>query len=113
MMLRQGQLYLLYIIVHIFSSLLAKYYDHKIKEGDRVRHVACMDKKRNGNRVLVGKANGKKQPRHRWKDNKMDVNETWWRVVNWISWFREQWWSPVNMVMNLQVPLNVESFLTS
>jgi hypothetical protein len=60
--------------IYFLHSLL----NRKIKEGHRVRHVACMGKKRNGNRVLVGKANGKKPLRrsqHRWEDNKMDVNE--------------------------------------
>jgi hypothetical protein len=42
-------------------------------------HVACMEKKRNACRILVGNPEGKRlltRPRHRWEDNiKIDIVE--------------------------------------
>jgi hypothetical protein len=46
-----------------------------------VGHVACMGKKRNAYRILVGKPEGKRplaRPRCRWVDNiKMDLKRDW------------------------------------
>jgi hypothetical protein len=50
-----------------------------------VEHVARMGEKRNANRILVGKPEGKRplgRPRRRWVDNiKMDLRETEWDGV--------------------------------
>jgi hypothetical protein len=61
-------------------------------------------------RVLVGGSEGKRplgRPRLRWEDNiKMDLGETGIDGANWIRLARDmvQWWTFVNMVMNLRVP---------
>jgi hypothetical protein len=45
-------------------------------------HIACIGKKRNANRVLVGKPEGKRplgRPRCRWEDNiKMGLRQEWY-----------------------------------
>jgi hypothetical protein len=57
----------------------------------------------------VGKPEGKRplgRPRRRWVDNnKMDLRETGWDVMNWIDLVqdRDQWRALVNTVMNLRV----------
>jgi hypothetical protein len=57
----------------------------------------------------VGKPEGKKQlgrPRCRWVDNnKMDLRETGWDVIDWIDLTRDrdQWRALVSMVMSLRV----------
>jgi hypothetical protein len=46
------------------------------------------------------------RPRHRWENNiKMDVRETGWGGNDWIQLAqdRNQWWAPVNTVMNFQI----------
>jgi len=56
------------------------------------------------------------EPRHRWEDNfRMDLKEIGWKGVDWmcVAQDRDQWWSLVNMVMNLCIPLKAGSFLTS
>jgi hypothetical protein len=69
-----------------------------------VRHVAHMGKMRNGYKILVRKPEVKRplrRPRHIWEDStRMNLGG-----VDWIYLIqdRDQWWSPVNMVMNLQV----------
>ena len=69
--------------------------------------------------VLVGKRERKKplgRPRRRWEDNiKMDLQEVGWGYVDWIDLAqgRNRWRSLVNALMNLRVPLNAGSFLTS
>jgi hypothetical protein len=43
----------------------------------------------------------------RWDDNiKMDLKEIIWKGIDWIHLAvdRNQWWTAVNMVMNLRVP---------
>jgi hypothetical protein len=58
---------------------------------------------------IGGKARGKEplgKPRHRSVDNfKMDLREIGWGGMDWIclAQDRDQWWTPVNTVMNLQV----------
>jgi len=58
---------------------------------------------------LVGKPEGKRplvRPRRRWKDHiRMDVREIEWEGVDWIHLVqnRDQWWAPVNIVMNFRV----------
>jgi hypothetical protein len=63
-------------------------------------------KKRNTYRLLVGKrALGR--PRHRWVDNnRMDLGEMVWGVVDWIGLAkdRNRWRALVNSVLNLRVP---------
>jgi hypothetical protein len=73
-------------------------------------HVARMGEKRNANRILEGKPEGKRplgRPRHRWEENmKMDLREIGWGDMDWIrvAQVRDQWKDLVNMVMNLRVP---------
>jgi hypothetical protein len=67
----------------------------------------------------VGKPEGKRplgRPRHRWVDNiKMDLREIGLGVMDWIDLAddRDQWRAHMNTVMNLQVPQNGGSFLSS
>jgi hypothetical protein len=58
-------------------------------------HIACMEKKTNACRVLVGKGN-----------IKMDLKDIQWGGMNWIQLTqdREQWKVLMYMVMSLQVP---------
>jgi hypothetical protein len=47
------------------------------------------------------------RPRRSWEDNiRMDLREAGWRGVDWTHMVqdRDQWRSPVNMAMKLQVP---------
>jgi hypothetical protein len=73
-------------------------------------HVARMGEKRNVNRLLVGKPEGKRplgRPRSRWIDNiKVDVLEIEVSVVDWIGLAQDRysWRVLVNSVMNLRVP---------
>jgi hypothetical protein len=73
-------------------------------------HVARMGEKRNADRTLVGKPEGKRplgRPRRRWVDNvKMDLKEVGWDGVYWIDMARnrDQWRALVNTVLNLRVP---------
>jgi hypothetical protein len=73
-------------------------------------HVARMGETKNGNRILVGKPEGKRslgRPRRRWVNNiKKDLRETGLDSVDWIELVqgRDQWRALVNTVMNLRVP---------
>jgi hypothetical protein len=73
-------------------------------------HVARMGEKRNGYRVLVGNAEGKRplgRPRRRWEDNiKMDLREIGWGGMDWVDLAqdRDQRRALVNTVMNIRVP---------
>jgi hypothetical protein len=73
-------------------------------------HVARMGEKRNANRILVGKPEGRRplgRPRRRWVDNiKMDLREIGWYDVDWVdlAQHRGHWRALVNTVMNLRVP---------
>jgi hypothetical protein len=75
-----------------------------------VGHVARMGKKRNVDRLLAGKLEGKRplgKPRRRWMDNiKMDLLEIGLSVVDWIGLAQDRyrWRALVNAVMNLRVP---------
>jgi hypothetical protein len=77
-------------------------YNDQVKEGEMGRACSMNGAKRNANRILVGKPEGKKplgRPRHKWVDNiKMDLRD-------WIDLIqdRDQWRALVNMVMNLWV----------
>jgi len=60
-------------------------------------------------RVLVGKSEGKRplgRPRHRWENNKMELQEVGCAGMDWIDLAQEsdRWWALVNAVMNLRVP---------
>jgi hypothetical protein len=69
-----------------------------------------MGAKRNANRILVGKPEGKRplgRPRCRWVDDvKMDLREIAWSGMDWINLAqdRNQWRALVNVVLNLRVP---------
>ena len=55
-------------------------------------------------------------PRCRWEDNiKMDLQGVVCGGIDWIKLAqeRDRWQAPVNVIMNLQVPLNEGNFLTS
>jgi hypothetical protein len=67
-------------------------------------------------RVLVGKPQRKPplgRPRRTWEDNiKMDKrNRMGVKGID-LAQDRNQWRAPVNMIMNLWVPLNVGKFLS-
>jgi hypothetical protein len=57
-------------------------------------------------KVLVGIPEGKRQigrRRRRWEDNnRIDLREIWWEVVDWMhpAQDRDQWQAVVNTVMN-------------
>jgi hypothetical protein len=75
--------------------------------------------KRNAYRILVGKLEGKRLLRRRRRrrvDNiKMYLREIGWVGMDWIylAQDRDQWMAPVNTVMNLRVPQNAGTFLSS
>jgi hypothetical protein len=55
-------------------------------------------------------------PRCRWEDNiKINLRETAWSGLDWtdLAEDRDQWSGPVNTVMNLWLPQNIEKFLSS
>jgi hypothetical protein len=66
--------------------------------------------KRNANRLLVGKPEGKRllgRPRRRWVDNiRMYLGEVGWGDIDWISLAkdRNRWRALVNSALNLRVP---------
>ena len=74
------------------------------------RHVARMSEERVANRVLVGKAEGKRplgRPRRRWVDNmRTDLQEVGCGYVDWIGLAhdRDGWRTLVSAVMNLRGP---------
>jgi hypothetical protein len=65
--------------------------------------------KRNANRLLVGKPEGRRplgRPRRRWVDNiRTDLGEVGWGDVDWIGLAqdRNRWRAFVNSVLNLRV----------
>jgi hypothetical protein len=69
-----------------------------------------MEEKRNADRILVVKPEGKRpleRLRHRWvNDIKMDLREIGWDDADWIeiAQNRDQWRTFVNTVLNLRVP---------
>jgi hypothetical protein len=73
-------------------------------------HVAHMREMRNSYKISVRKPEGKrplKRPRHKCKDNiRLNCREIEWECMDWIhlTQDRDQWWSVVNMVMNVWVP---------
>jgi hypothetical protein len=63
----------------------------------------------NAYNILVGKPEGKRplgRYRRGWEDNIMDLKVTGWEGVDWIhlAHDRDQWWTLVNTVINLQAP---------
>jgi hypothetical protein len=77
-----------------------------------------MGEERNAYRIMMGKSKGRRllgRPGRMWEDNiKIDFREIGWGDVGWIDLLqdRENWRALVNTVMNLQVPQNVEKFLS-
>jgi hypothetical protein len=73
-------------------------------------HVERVEEKRNVNRILVGKLQGKRplgRRRYRWVGHiKIDLGEIVWDGTDWINLAqdRHQWWVLVNTVMNLRAP---------
>jgi hypothetical protein len=69
-----------------------------------------MRERRNANRILVGKPEGKRplgRRRRRWVNNiKMNLREVGWDGRDWIDLAqdRDRWRAHVNAVMNLRVP---------
>jgi len=84
-----------------------------------VGHAVHMGERRGEYSVLVGKPEGKRplgRPRHIWEDNiKIDLQEVGCGGMDWIELVQDtnRWQTLVNAVMNLQVPQNSGSFLTS
>jgi hypothetical protein len=85
----------------------SQYYD-QVKEDEMGRECSTNVEKRNANRILVGKPEGKRtlgRPRCRWVDNiKMDL-----RVISGMNWIgvaqdRDYWRALMNTVMNPWVP---------
>ena len=72
-------------------------------------HVACMGERRDVDRFLVGKSEGKRQlgrPRRIWENNiKMDLLEVGSGGMDWIDLAQERnkWRDLVNVVSNLRV----------
>jgi len=66
-------------------------------------HVAHMGEERGVYRVLVGTGG---RPRHRWVDNRMDLQEVGCGYMDWIGLAqdRDRWKTLVSAVMNLWVP---------
>jgi hypothetical protein len=76
-------------------------------------HVACTGEGIDAYRILVEIPEGRRplgRPRHRWEDN---IKVGW--GMDWIELTpdRGRWQALVNAVMNLRVPQNAGSFLTS
>jgi hypothetical protein len=68
-----------------------------------------MEERRGTYEVLVGKPDGKRplvRPSQRWVDNiKLDLQEVGLVAWNEFVWFKiDRWQTPVNVLMNLQVP---------
>jgi hypothetical protein len=65
---------------------------------------------RNAYKMLFRKLEGERpfgRPRHRWENNiGMDLKTTGCDVISWIHLpqIREQWWTLMNTIMNLQIP---------
>jgi hypothetical protein len=70
-------------------------------------HVARMGERRNAYRILVGKSEGKRPlggPRRRWvNNNKIDLREIGWDVMDWIDLAqdRDQWRALVKVKLSL------------
>jgi hypothetical protein len=68
-------------------------------------------------KILVKKPEGMRPcatPRCRWEDNiRTNLNKIGWEVVNWThpAQHRDQWYEPVNTIMNLWFPLRNGKFL--
>jgi hypothetical protein len=91
----------------------------KLRRMRWIWHVAWIWEERVLYRVSVCKPERKTppgRPRHRWEDNiKMHLQEVGCGSMDWIGLAqdRNRWRAIVNVVMNLQVPLNAGNFLSS
>jgi hypothetical protein len=73
-----------------------------------MNYKARMGEMRSVYKILVGKLEGKR-PLRIWKVKLVWILEEWVGSVDWIHLAQDgyQWWSVVNMVMNLYIPLKV------
>ena len=82
-------------------------------------HMARMGEEREVYMNLVGKSEGRRpmgRPRRRWVDNiRMDLQEVGCVYMDWIGLAqdRDSWRTLVSAIINLRVPCNAGSFLTS
>jgi hypothetical protein len=81
----------------------------------RARNVACLRKRKNSHRVLVGKPDGNKplgKPMFRCKDNtKMDFTENRWDCGDWIHLAPDgQELALLNPILHRKVPPKVRNF---
>jgi hypothetical protein len=76
----------------------------------REEHVACIRKKRNAYRILVGQTKCKRpflrSKSIRESDTKIDVKGTGWQGVDLIRLAQDmgKWWAPINTVTKFRVP---------
>jgi hypothetical protein len=77
-------------------------------------NVAQIGDKRNAYRLLVGKR-PIGRPRRRWVDNiRMDLGKVGWGDVDWngLAQERNRWKALVNLIFDIQVPLNAGKLLS-
>jgi len=75
------------------SVRIIDYHGDNIKEEEMGGHVACVRKMRNARKILVGKPEGKEPFGRPWRswgnNNRMNVRELRWEVVDWIHVVRD------------------------
>jgi hypothetical protein len=113
--------FIIYLFLYVYLFIFLAQYS-SVKKSRRMRwagHVAHMKERRGIYRVLVGKPEGKRplgRPRLGWEDSiKMNLREVECGGMHRIDLAedRDRWRAPMNVVMNLRVPLNAGNLLTS